>query len=203
MKKIIFILFIVILLSGCSYGYFVTHKDYYSKFKNPDLNYTWEFNKDLEKGGGETFNRTYFQLKKYNLFQELFLLEIAYPVQYKHEEGHIYQLQLLNVDSLDKLYNKTCHRLDPTKEYFVSVSEGSADYYSLTFFNNSLSNNSLEFTKNNIKNERFKRYYQGYLFTNYVISKQIYPDLKNFILNLCTKKQYELFQEYIGTLNLS
>ena len=219
MKKIIYFLTLVaVLVSSCNYSeYFAKAKTYYSQFKNSELQYTWDFNESLtnEKGGtigGRTFNPNYFQLKKYNQFREVTTslnsllkrfkyINPPYNIQFKHEEGHIYQLKILNRTNLDELYDNTiCNLVDPTKEYFVSVTEGSADYYSISYFNNSLSDEYTQYEKRNLDNERFKRYYQGFLFTNYTISKLIYSDVKNFILNVCTKKQYNLYEDYVKTL---
>ena len=209
LRKIV-ILVLLILLSGCSSEYFAKNKEYYSKFKNPDLDYRWDFNKNLEDSGGETFNRTYFQIKKYNRFQEIFLLQIPYPIQYKHEEGHIYSLNLVNADNFDKeVYEVKCKKNlgtnDTVRNYSISIVEGVSDYYAITYFENAnmtIGKEYLEYTKRNIYNSnQFMKYHIGFLFINYTISKQVYPNLQNFILNWCSKMQYNLFQQYVKTLN--
>lgn len=216
MKKII-MLVLLIFLSGCSSEYFSKDKTHYSNFKGPTLDYSWNFNKNLDSGG-QTYNSTYFELKKYNFIVEISsfiysyilktVLDInpAYPIQYKHEEGHIFQNIVLDINNATLYKHKKCYSYrkdsfpnqDFLDRYFYSVTEGSADYYSIFHFNNSYSDDYLLYLKNynNINNSGEQAHYQGFLFTNYTISKGIYKNLKEFIVDICSLNQMKIFLNF-------
>ncbi len=204
MKKILVVLcLIIIILIG---EHITKDEEYYSRFKNPNLEYAWDFNKSLS-GGGHTFNSTYFQLKKYNLFQEIFLLMIPYEIQYKHEEGHIYHNQLLSIQDLDEFESAKFNSLNltdhhPYRQYMISVSEGIADYYAITYFNDSISKNYLKYIQDNKEDtvKGFKQHYQGIRYVYYALDK-LYPNFTGLILDLGSEKQYKSYSEFIKQLN--
>ena len=214
MKKAIFVLLVIVLISGChpkqsfskDVDYFSQNKSDYIKYKNLNLSYEWDFNESL-KSGGLAYRRNYFEVKNFSIINTS---TIPYLAHFKHEEGHILQLNLLNTDSLDEFYdkNKRCNKIDPLKSYyFVSVDEGGADYYAIKYFNdinNSLGTEYSEYTKIRInKDYGYKQYYRGFLFANYTISHKIYSGFEEFVLNWCTEKQFEMYDNFVKKLNLN
>ena len=215
MKKLYFILTLVFLLfAGCKQN-FSKNPDYYSlavkdynKYKNTELVYTWNFNNSID-GGGHTYSRNYFEVKRYKKISDK---TIPYLAQFKHEEGHIYTLNIVNVDNFDNdVYEVKCKKNlgtnDTVRNYSISIVEGVSDYYAIAYFENiniTLGREYLDYTKKNIHHfDQYMKYYIGFLFANYTISKQIYPSIKEFVLNWCTEKQYNLFQQYVKSLKLS
>jgi hypothetical protein len=205
MKKILVILCVIIIISITGCNNIAKEKSYYSQFRNPNLEYSWDFNESLS-GGGHTFNSTYFQLKMYNLFEEIFLL-IPYEIQYKHEEGHIYHNQLLNIEDLDEFESTKFNSLNLTdhhsyRQYIISVSEGIADYYAIVYFNNSMSENYFKYIQDNKEDAitGFKQHYQGIKYVYYALNR-LYPNFTELILDLGSRKQYDLYSEYIKSLN--
>lgn len=215
MKKLLlsfmlFVCIIAIFITGCSPLENIDKpKQYYSQFKNPDLEYNWDFNSSLvdEKGEpvcGRTFGQNYFQLRKHNLFEELFPLKIPYPICYKHEEGHIYTNQLLNINNFDdfeanqsKFLNISNENKTQFRQYMISVSEGIADYYAIIYFNNSMSEKYFRHVEGNKEKERFKQYYQGFKFVNYSLNTQIYQNLTGLTLELGSREQYEDYLRFL------
>ncbi len=194
----------LLILVGCQ------EKSYYSQFANPDLIYEWDFNSSMKDFGGNTYNSTYFQLRKYGVIEEILSLRIPYSVQYKHEEGHIYQHRLLNISNFDKFISYRCKVLNLTdcetvkedsfRQYVISVSEGSADYYSMNYFNNSLSIKYLRHLES-IKQDRKgagKQHYDGYVFVNESMASGDYADLKYFIQDIGQESQYREFQKFLN-----
>jgi len=187
-------LILLLFLTSCNIS---KDKEYYSKFKNPDLNYTWEFNKSLIEMSGKTVNSTYFELKKYALFQEIFQLKVPYEITYKHEEGHIYINQLLNIEDFDEFIENKFESSNTTnhasfRQYMISVSEGIADYYAINHFNNSRSKNYYEFIKKNRKDniKGYKQHYQGLEYINASLKTKFYSNFTELILDLGSEKQY-------------
>ena len=180
-------------------------KRYYSQFRNINLEYEWDFNPSIS-GGGHTYNSTYFQVKKYNIFQELFLLKIPYEIHYKHEEGHIFHKQLQGIEDLDtynsekfELLNLSNH--DSYRQYILSVSEGIADYYVINYFNNSMSDKYYEYIQENKKDgvTGFKQHYQGIEFITYVLNNNIYENFTEIIFDFSTKNQYLIYSDYLSS----
>lgn len=208
MKKLFLILVLVVLLSsGCKQNfsknsdYYSLNKNDYNKYKNKELIYTWNFNKSLN-ASGYTYRKDYFEVKDYG---KIGRNTIPYLAQFKHEEGHIFQFYLLNISDDEEFngpYYNNCNKIDPLKGYyFVSVSEGISEYYAIKYFeklNMSLANEYFNDLKAGIdKNRRYLQYYRGFLFVNYMIEQKYYPNLRNFILNFCTQKQYNLYDQFI------
>ena len=221
MKKIIFVLLIIVFVGACSSEYFHHQKNHYSQFKNSSFNYDWKFSETVG-GGGYTYNRSYFELKQYNRVEEFdsFIWSLVgyykntnppYNIQYKHEEGHILQLHILKAmpnESTEQFYNNIKNNClsknESVHDYYLGVIEGSADFYSINCFNNSISEDYFKFIKSkldNKENKQFKNHYLGLLFTNFTISRKIYMDLSDFILHVCNETQYNLFQQFIKTLS--
>jgi hypothetical protein len=209
-KRYLLLLLVLLVLFGCQTEMHAQEKEHYSPFANTDLTYEWDFNDSMEDSGGHTYNSTYFQLREYNRFQELFLLKIPYPMQYKHEEGHIYQHHLLNISDFDKFISYRCKVLNLTgcettkrdsfRQYMISVSEGSADYYSINYFNNWLSARFLSYLES-VKHNRGSagsQHYNGHLFVNESIASGSYTDLKSLILDMGQVSQYKDFQKFLN-----
>ena len=218
MKKIIFVLLVIILISGCKpQKFFSGNKDYFSqnkldylKYKNPNLTYEWDFNETINNGGGKTYRKDYFHIKKYNLIDKLTTYLLPYLVIFKHEEGHIFAWNLWNFSKIDNfdtfIYDPKCKKKfgETSRNYSIIISEGTSEYYAIKYFDNfnlSLGKEYFSYSRDNRHyNDQYWKNYIGYLFVNHTISRGEYKDLNEFILNWCTEKQYNLFQEFIKSL---
>lgn len=182
-------------------------KQYYNQLKNPRLAYIWDFNKSLKGVGGSTFNSSYFQIRKHNLFIELCCLEVDYSITYKHEEGHIFVNQFLNIEDFDDFEYQQFYSLNLTnytswRQYIISVSEGIADYYAINYFNNSISEEYLRFIEKNKKDRTrgYKQHYQGLKYINHSLHSGVYSDFIELTLNLGTLEQYNSYSDYLNQL---
>jgi len=195
---------LVVMVSGCTSS---NNLDF-SGLKDPNLNYSWEFS-DTVSGGGHTLNSTYFQLKRYNIFEILFNdCNPPYQINYKHEEGHIYINQMLKIENYDdfeySMFNSSNLNIsyDPTfRQFNIAVSEGIADYYAISYFNNSTSDEyfkCIEKRKDDSEHG-FKQHYQGFLFVQYALNNKLYYNLTDMILDLDSVRQYNYFSDFIRT----
>ncbi|MBS3155410.1 hypothetical protein J4404_02840 [Candidatus Woesearchaeota archaeon] len=198
------VLLILILFSaGCNFSREV---QYYDQFKSPDLNYTWDFNKTMpDWQGGHTDNQHYFRLKEYSWYQELTSLQRdAYEVSYKHEEGHIYQLQILKTDNFDEFISNFFSNIndshpDAFRQYMIGVSEGTSDYYALDYFNGSKGKEYLRLiTKNKWDlTNGWGNHYRGLCYVTYQIrNKKQSPN--EFIVAMGTEEQYVDYLKYLS-----
>jgi len=200
-KKFILIVLILVLISGWSFS---KDKPYYNQFKNKNLDYSWDFNSSLGNKAGHTYNSTYFQIKKYPFYKELLMLKIPYEITYKHEEGHIFQSKLLKIENFDDFESKKAAELNVSdysswRQYVISVSEGISDYYAINYFNNRWSNKYWKFIEKRKQDyiKGYQQHYLGFKYVNYTLDNNSIS-LENLTFNLCSKKQYEDYLDYIS-----
>ncbi len=210
MRARIFLCLVLVSLSVACYSIFPEPKSYYEQFRNPNLAYVWDFNESLE-AGGHTYNSTYFQLRKYHWYDGV--LEIPYEFNYKHEEGHIYTEQLLGIDNIDRfestqftLQNLT-DETDFRQSYFISVSEGIADYYALNYFHNKIGGDYLSFTQKHTNsnlslNTQANQHYHGLVYIVHSLKTGEYANFASLIANFGSKQQYDQYSAYMAELKI-
>lgn len=207
-RNYLFLFFLIALVSCTSI--IPKPKSYYAQFRNPNLSYyDWDFNYSLPDGGGHTFNSSYFQLKAHHWYEGI--LEVPYKFNYKHEEGHIFHNQLLGVDDIDRFENmkfvaqNLTDEIDFRQSYFISVSEGIADYYALIYFHNETASDYLRYLWNNKNsnlelNTQVNQHYKGLLYTVHSLRTKEYANLTALALELGSKKQYVQYSTYLTEL---
>lgn len=199
-KSLAIFVLLVIFLTGCD---FEKPHVYYDKFRNTNLNYTWNFSTNFNDSGGHTEGQSHFNLRKYGFLQEFIGLNPTYEFSYKHEEGHIYHNQKLNISNFDDFEINSFHKTNLTdreayRQYVISVSEGIADYYAAAYFNNSASKKYVR----SIVNTKWPfspntQHYRGLCYVTNLIWKDGFT-LKKVIFELGTKKQYFDYLEYLS-----
>ncbi len=189
-----------------------------SQYKNPNLTYVWNFNESK----GHTYNSTFFQVRPRNCVGGV-SDTIGCPITFKHEEGHILLLQTLNMTTVSDLTNKfitlknkSATINDHLREdnlgygYFIHrIGEGIPEYYSLNFFDKTLSseylflmeqylsvNNQSNCGKTFLNPSQPQHYYCGYLFVDFALSHQYYESLYNLIADFGSEKQYDYYKEF-------
>jgi hypothetical protein len=227
MKLAIFLMILSVVLVSCC-----TTTEVNIDFSNlkPALNYSWKFNENLtdEYGGptgGYTYNSTYLELKKYNNSEESEMKHfgqwdwsllnckfIPYTINFKHEEGHILTLQLLKIENLNNFLNyrynnsnlsNIFNTFNDSLVYFgVPVSEGIADYYAISYFNNSTSDDYLKCIKIGKEIDyRYKQHYQGFTFVQYALENKLYSNFTDLILDMGSVRQYNYYLSFENRFN--
>ena len=202
-NKLFLVLILIIFMGGCTFTEKIPKsKPYYSQFKNTDLAYDWDFSMLPKRECGYTYNSSYFELRNYSLDEGKLI--IPYEICYKHEEGHIYQLQLLDVNNFDDFISykfKLLNRTDTQsfRYYMIHVSEGISNYYAINYFNDSKSRKYLRYLESeNDKDIRVKQHYLGLKYVEHSLNTNSYKNFTDIIMDLGSEKQYLSYLNYLG-----
>lgn len=189
--------------------------------------YDWSFvdriigpysSQELTNAGGKTYNDSYMAIKQNSLLCELtycFITGPAYRRNFKHEEGHIYTLKVLNETDLIDYFIRLLSKNNITEteeelrflEYYRYVTEGIAEYYADQYFKESyytkFYKSALRYmVKTSSKGTENSYYIGGYDFIVYLLENSLYESLDDIINDLGSENLYDIFQKYKEINNL-
>lgn len=196
-----FVALILVLSIPITQYFFFFNKDF-SSYKDPGLEYSWGFNKDLGPGG-RTYNASYFEMSEHSLLCELIYCIYDYQpyhLMFKHEEAHILTLKLRNKTELynwgDKFSNDNYDRA----LYFNRINEGLAEYYTYNYHNGAFATHFKKYLwLTNKRNHRYDAYIEGRVFVEYLLENGFYDDLNAIIDDIASEKQLKMFLMFMNS----